>query len=463
VIAASVGARVALVERDRTGGDCLWTGCVPSKSLIASARLAERMRSAGELGLAGVEPEIELGRVMDRVRDAIATIEPHDSPERLRAEGVDVIAGQGRFEDARTLAVGDRRLRFRAAILATGSEPMLPPVADLESAAVSTTDTIWDLRELPSRLIVLGGGPIGCELGQAFGRLGSHVVMVELADRLLEDEEPEASALIAERLAGEGVDVRLGTTPTGVRGGAGDRAEMMLEGPNGPGAVAFDRVLIATGRRPRTADLGLEAAGVEVDRSGAVVVDDRLRTTAAGIYAAGDVTARLPFTHVAAHHARVASVNALFGSRRTVDETIPWVTFTDPEVARVGLSEAQARERWGARAQVARSEYSGLDRAVTDARAYGFALLVADPRRRLVGATVAAPGGGEAIAELAARVRNREKIDSVSTTVHAYPTLAEGPARAADEHLRRRYSSRRYRVLARSVLGARRLLARLAG
>jgi len=461
VIAASVGARVALVERDRTGGDCLWTGCVPSKSLIASARLAERMRSADELGLAAVEPEIDLGQVMDRVREAIATIEPQDSPGRLRGEGVDVIAGQGRFEDARTLAVGDRRLRFRAAILATGSEPTLPAVAGLESAAVSTTDTIWDLRELPSRLVVLGGGPIGCELGQAFRRLGSEVVMVEVADRLLGKEEPEASALIAERLAGEGVDVRLGTKATEVRDGLGDRSEMVLEGPSGRDAIAFDRVLVATGRRPRSADLGLEAAGVEVDRSGAVGVDDRLRTSAAGIYAAGDVTARLPFTHVAAHHARVASVNALFGSRRTVDETIPWVTFTDPEVARVGLSEAQARERWGTRAQVARSEYSVLDRAVTDARAYGFALLVADPRGRLVGATVAAPGGGEVIAELAARVRNREKIDSVSTTVHAYPTMAEGPARAADDYLRRRYSSRRYRLLARSVLGVRRLLARL--
>lgn len=463
MIAASVGARVALVERDRTGGDCLWTGCVPSKSLIASARLAERMRSADELGLAAVEPEIDLGQVMDRVREAIATIEPQDSPGRLRGEGVDVIAGQGRFENARTLAVGDRRLRFRAAILATGSEPILPPVAGLEGARVSTTETIWDLRELPSRLVVLGGGPIGCELSQAFGRLGSEVVMVEVDDRLLGKEEPEASALIAERLAGEGVDVRLGTNATEVRDGLGDRSEMVLEGPSGRDAVAFDRVLVATGRRPRSADLGLEAAGVEVDRSGAVVVDDRLRTTAAGIYAAGDVTARLPFTHVAAHHARVASVNALFGSRRTVDETIPWVTFTDPEVARVGLSEAQARERWGTRAQVARSEYSVLDRAVTDARPYGFALLVADPRGRLVGATIAAPGGGEAIAELAARVRNREKIDSVSTTVHAYPTMAEGPARAADEHLRRRYSSRRYRLLARSVLGARRLLARLGG
>jgi pyruvate/2-oxoglutarate dehydrogenase complex dihydrolipoamide dehydrogenase (E3) component len=463
VIAASVGARVALVERDRTGGDCLWTGCVPSKSLIASARLAEQMRTAGKLGLAGVEPEIELGRVMDRAREAIATIEPHDSPERLRDEGVEVIAGEGRFEDAHTLAVGDRRLRFRVAIVATGSQPALPPVPGLESAAVSTTDTIWELRELPSRLVVLGGGPIGCELGQAFGRLGSDVVMVELTDRLLGKEEPEASALIAERLGGEGVEVRLRTQAAEVRNGAGDRAEIVLEGPSGRGATAFDRILVATGRRPRTADLGLEAAGVEVDRSGAVVVDERLRTTAAGIYAAGDVTGRLPVTHVAAHHARVASVNALFGGRRTVEETIPWVTFTDPEVARVGLSGAQARERWGAEAQVARSEYSSLDRAITDARAYGFALLVADPRGRLVGATVAAPGGGEAIAELAARVRNREKIDSVSTTVHAYPTLAEGPARAADEHLRRRYSSRGYRVLARSVLGARRLFARLSG
>jgi len=290
---------------------------------------------------------------------------------------------------------------------------------------------------------VLGGGPIGCELGQAFRRLGSEVTIVEAAERLLGKEEPEASALIAERLRSEGVEVRVGVEVTGAEELAG-----------------FDRVLVAAGRRPRSAGIGLEAAGVEVGESGEVLVDGRLRTSASNIFAAGDVTAKLPFTHVAAQHARAAAVNAVLGTRRKLDGAVPWVTFTDPEVARVGLTVAEARERWGERAVVARSDYSDLDRAITEAEPYGFALLVGDRRGRLVGATVAASGGGEAIAELTARVEHGDKIDSVSTTVHAYPTFAEGPSRAADEHLRRRYANPRYRALAKPVLALRRLLAR---
>jgi pyruvate/2-oxoglutarate dehydrogenase complex dihydrolipoamide dehydrogenase (E3) component len=458
-IAAAAGARVALVERDRTGGDCLWTGCVPSKSLIASANLAHRMRHARDLGLAPVEPEVDFERVMAHVRRAIDAIEPQDSSERLRAEGVEVIHGEGRFLDHRTLEVDGRRLTFASAIVATGSEPVLPPVAGLGGDDVLTTDGVWGLRDLPDRLVVLGGGPIGCELGQALARLGSHVVLVEVAERLLLKEEPDAGALIAGRLAEDGVDIRLSTRAVGVRRTAGAPAELLLETPGGADTVPFDRVLVAAGRRPRTQGLGLEDAGVELDERGAVDVDERLRTSAARIFAAGDVTARLPFTHVAAHHARIAAVNALFGLRRTVDDTIPWVTFTDPEVARVGLTGAEARERWGARARLARSDYAALDRAIIEGTPRGFALLVADPRGRLVGATVAAPGGGEAIAELAARVKHGDRIDALSTTVHAYPTLAEGPARAADEHLRRRYRSPGYQALARTLLAARRLLA----
>lgn len=460
VLAAGIGARTTLVERERTGGDCLWTGCVPSKALIASAHLAHRMQNADSVGLAPVQADIDFAKVMDRVHHAIATIEPHDSPARLRAAGVEVIPGDGRFRDARTLEVGGKLLGFRSAMVATGSEPALPPIDGLEGEDVSTTETIWDLRELPRRLVVLGGGPIGCELAQAFSRLGSEVVLVELAERLLLKEEPEASALIAKHLAAEGVDLRLDTRATEVRRAGENGAELVLTTSDGPKTVAFDRILVAAGRRPRTDGLGLAAAGIEVDRQGAVVVDDRLRTTAPGIYAAGDVTARLPFTHVAAHHARIATVNALFGTRRRVDETIPWVTFTDPEVARVGLTEGEARERWGARAVVARSDYAALDRAITEGEPHGFAILVANPRGRLVGATIAAPSGGEAIAELTARIKRGDKIATVSETVHAYPTLAEGPARAADEHLRERYSKPGYRALAKPVLAARRLLDR---
>jgi pyruvate/2-oxoglutarate dehydrogenase complex dihydrolipoamide dehydrogenase (E3) component len=459
-VAAGVGARVALVERDRTGGDCLWTGCVPSKSLIAAARAAHRMRHADAVGLAPVEPAIDFARVMDRVHAVIAEIEPHDSPARLRDAGVEVIVGKGHFVDGSTIQADGRRLRFASAIVATGSEPALPPVSGLTGADVLTTESVWALRELPGRLVVLGGGPIGCELGQAFARLGVSVTLVELADRLLLKEEPDAGALIARRLVADGVDVRLGTRAVEVLRPEGAPGQLVLDVDGERDTVTFDRVLVVAGRRPRTAGIGLKAAHVEIDQRGAVVVDDRLRTSAPRIYAAGDVTARLPFTHVAAHHARVASVNALFGMRRTVDETIPWVTFTDPEVAHVGLTEAQARERWGDRTILARSDYAALDRAITEGEPEGFALLVADPRGRLVGATVAAAGAGEAIAELTARVVAGDKIDALSTTVHAYPTLAEGPSRAADEHLRQKYASPRYRALARPLLAARRRLVR---
>ncbi len=452
MIAAGAGARVALVERERTGGDCLWTGCVPSKSLIAAAGLAHRMRHADAVGLEPVEPRIDFARVMDHVWGAIRTIEPHDSPERLRAAGVEVVEADGHFTGPGRIEAAGRELRWRTAIVATGSRPLLPPLDGLAEADPLTSDTVWDLRELPRRLAVLGGGPIGCELAQAFARLGSTVTLVEMADRLLLKEEPRASALIAERLTAEGVDVRLGARATGVR-----ERELLLDGGD---AIAFDRLLVVTGRAPRTPELGLENVGVSVGEDGSVTVDRRLRTTGGGVFAAGDVTGLLPFTHVAAHHARVATSNALFHTRAQVSATVPWVTFTDPEVARVGLTEAQARQRWGEKAVVAEFEYAQLDRAITAGEAYGFSRLVADPRRRLVGATVAAPGGGDAIGELTAWISGGAKIDAVSRTVHAYPTRAEGPARAADQHLAARYSNPRLRKVARSLLATLRMLER---
>jgi pyruvate/2-oxoglutarate dehydrogenase complex dihydrolipoamide dehydrogenase (E3) component len=452
LIAAGTGARVALIERERTGGDCLWTGCVPSKSLIAAAGLAHRMRHADAVGLEAVDPAIDFARVMDHVWSAIRTIEPHDSPARLRAAGVDVIEADGRFTGPGRIEAAGRELRWRAAIIATGSRPAIPNIAGLETIDPLTTETLWDLRELPARLAILGGGPIGCELGQAFARLGAHVSLVEMAGRLLTNEEPAASDLIAQRLASEGVDVHVGRTATAVRGG-----QLLLDAGE---PIALDRILVATGRIPRSVGLGLETVGVALDHDGAVRVDRRLRTTARAIYAVGDVTGLLPFTHVAAHHARVATANALFHARGKVSDTLPWVTFTDPEVGRVGLTERQARERWGERAVIAGFEYAALDRAITAGETYGFAKLIADPRRRLVGATVAAPAGGEAIAELTAWVSRSAKIDAVSRTVHAYPTFAEGPARAADEHLATRYSSPRLRAVARPVLAALRTLER---
>jgi pyruvate/2-oxoglutarate dehydrogenase complex dihydrolipoamide dehydrogenase (E3) component len=456
LIAAGAGARVVLVERDRTGGDCLWTGCVPSKSLIAAADLAHRMRHADALGLPPHEPEIDFVRVMERVRAARRAIEPQDSPDRLRRDGVEVISADAAFESPGLIRAGERELRYRAAIIATGSEPALPQLLGLAEAASLTSENLWDLRELPGRLLVLGGGPIGCELSQAFARLGSRVTLVETAGRLLLKEEPRASALVAHHLRASGVEVRIDANAVRVE----DGRELVLDGGE---TLPFDRVLVATGRRPRSRGLGLERVGVSTTSGGAVAVDNGLRTTGRNIYAVGDITGAPPFTHVAAYHARVATVNALFRAWTKVDyAAVPWVTFTDPEVARVGLTEEEARQRFGDSTRVAEFDYSELDRAITAARPYGFAKLIGDRKGRLVGATVAAPEGGEAIAELAALVASRGKVERVSRTVHAYPTLAEGPARAADGYLMRRLASGRIRMFTRPALAALRLLDRPA-
>lgn len=467
--AAGLGARVVLVEREATGGDCLWTGCVPSKSLLAAADLAQRMRTADAVGLAPVEPDIDFDSVMAHVRGARERIAPHDSPERLEREGVEVLHADARFAGPGRIEAGVRVLAYRTALVATGSRPALPPIPGLAEVAPLTTDGVWDLRALPGRLVVLGGGPVGCELAQAFARLGSRVTLVEVEDRLLLKEEPEAAALIAERFRAEGIDVRLGArverveaAAAGVHDAAGGAAQgggrLVLAGGDG---VDFDSLLVATGRRPDTGRLGLEAVGVATRADGAVVVDERLRTTGDRIFAAGDATGALPFTHVAAHHARVALANALFRARAKVDHrAIPWVTFTAPEVGRVGLREVEARERHGDGVVVQRFDYDGLDRAVTAGETTGFAKLVADRRGRLLGATVAAPAGGEAVAELAALVAARRRLHELSRAVHAYPTFAEGPVRAADDYLRARYLSPRVRALARPALALLRRLDR---
>ncbi|HEX4109745.1 MAG TPA: FAD-dependent oxidoreductase [Solirubrobacteraceae bacterium] len=427
-IAAAAGARVALVEQSRLGGDCLWTGCAPSKSLLAAAELAHRMRTADAVGLTPTEPHIDFAAVIAHIERAQRTIEPQDSAERLRAAGVELVLAPAQFEDATTISAGGRALRFRRAIIATGSRPA--PVPGFERAL--TTATIWDLRALPTRLLVLGAGPVGCELAQGFARLGSRVTLREREARLLPGEEPAASALIARRLAAEGVRVQLGE-------GASDAAD--------------GEVLLAAGRSPNSGGLRLERAGVHTDERGAVRVDERLRTSAPRIYAVGDVTGAMAFTHVAAYHARVATVNALFAGRRRVDyRAVPRVTFTDPQIARVGVTEAQARARWGERTRVAAFDLADLDRAIVAGERDGLARLIGDPRGRLVGATIAAPHAGEAIAELAAWITVGRRIDDVSHAVHAYPTFAEAPARAADQYLYAGLTSARMRVLTRAAL-----------
>jgi pyruvate/2-oxoglutarate dehydrogenase complex dihydrolipoamide dehydrogenase (E3) component len=455
--AARQGARVVLVERERTGGDCLWTGCVPSKALLAVAERAHLARSSAHLGVAA-DVQVDLAAAMRHVRGAIATIAPHDSPERLRREGVQVVLGTGRFVGPDRLEVDGRSLRFRHAMVATGAAPLVPPIEGLEDVDPLTTDTLWDRREPPQRLLVLGGGPIGVELGQAYARLGVAVTLVELADRLLPREEPSASQIVHAALTADGVDVHVGSRALRV-GSDPEGPHLVVEQHGEHRRLAFGDLLLAVGRRPRTAGLGLDVAGVALDEQGAVAVDDRLRTSNPRIYAGGDVTMRLPFTHTAFAHGATVVQNALFGLRRRVDhERIPWVTFTDPEVARVGLSAAEARERFGDRARVRVSHHRDLDRAVTAAATTGSATLVGDPKGRLVGATVVGPRAGETIGEVVAWMAGGAKLATIVRSTHAYPTWSQDLEGASLADLEAGLA--RVRPVIRTVLRARRLLRR---
>lgn len=454
--AARLGARVLLAEQDRTGGDCLWTGCVPSKALLAAADRAHALRTAAEVGLAPVEPHVDLGRVMAHVRGSIRRLAPHDSPERLRREGVEVRLARARLVGPGRVRVGDAEVRSRTILIATGARPALPPVPGLAEAAPLTSETVWGLEELPERLVIVGGGPVGCELGQAFARLGSRVTIAEAEPRLLPREEAAAGRVLSETLGDEGVEVRVDAAAVAV-----DDGRLRVDGRGGPAALPYDRLLVAAGREPVTGDLGLDRAGVRVHDGGWVVVDDTLRTTAEGVFAAGDVTGRLPFTHVAGWHGGLVVANALFGLRRSVDhERIPWVTFTDPEVARVGLTEDQARRRLGEGVRIARRDHDELDRAVVEASTAGFTKLVGDRRGRLVGATIVGSAAGESIAEVVAVMGHGGTIGDLGRTVHAYPTYTEAAWRAGLEYLRERWLTPRTRGLIRPLLAVLRHLDR---
>jgi pyruvate/2-oxoglutarate dehydrogenase complex dihydrolipoamide dehydrogenase (E3) component len=417
--AARLGARVLLVERDRMGGDCLWTGCVPSKALLHVAADVAAARRAADYGLDTPERPVDLSRVMTQVRKAIAAIEPHDSPDALTPLGIDTAAGNAVFAGPCTLEVDGRRIAFRYALIATGSAPSLPPVPGLAAVGPLTSNSVWEQTSLPDTLVVLGGGPIGCELGQAFARLGSKVTIVEALDRLLPREEPAASALLQQRLEAEGVTVLTGMSATKVEPGLLHTADRTLP---------FDEILVTTGRSPNTLHLGLEAARIAVEPRGHVRVDARLRTTNPRVYAAGDVTSQSAFTHLAGVQAAAAVTDALLGVRRPIDyRAVPAVTFTDPEVASVGLTTTQATQEYGEKARVRTLEHGRVDRAVADGRTDGFTNLVLGPRDKIVGATVVAPRAGETIAHLATAIRLGWTPSRYAATVHPYPTYADGP------------------------------------
>jgi pyruvate/2-oxoglutarate dehydrogenase complex dihydrolipoamide dehydrogenase (E3) component len=434
-VSAGIGARTALVEQHKLGGECLWTGCVPSKALIRSASVLHTLRRAADFGIDVEGGRADFGRVMERIQSIIRVIEPHDSPERFRSLGVDVVEGRARFVSPEEAEVGGRRVRAKRWLLATGSRTAVPAIPGLEAAGYLTHETVWDLRALPESLVVLGAGPIGIELAQAFARLGSRVTVVGAAAQVLEREDPEIAAVLARQLEREGIRILLRSTATSVHVEGGEKVITV-----GGTELRAAAILVATGRRPNVEEMGLEALGVEIGERG-VKVDASLRTSASNVWAAGDVAGPYRFTHVADYQARIAAPNALFPLRRKVDyRVVPWCTYTEPEVARVGLTEAEARETWGDAAGVFRYAHDSLDRALCDGEPDGLTKVVLDPKGRIVGAHVAAPRAGETIHEAVLAVRHRLKLSDLSGMIHIYPTYPESLKRAADAFLRAKYS-----------------------
>jgi pyruvate/2-oxoglutarate dehydrogenase complex dihydrolipoamide dehydrogenase (E3) component len=457
--AARRGARVALIERDRTGGDCLWTGCVPSKALLAAAGRAADARDAAVLGVHVGGVRVDFPSVLSHVRSAIADIEPADSVETLEAAGVHVIHGEAHFSGPRTVEVGGAESTFHHGLLATGAAPAIPPIPGLAESRPLTSDSVWELAELPQRLMVMGGGSIGCELGQAFARLGSHVTLVEALPRLLAREDPDAAALVHAALSRDGVEVLVGHRAVKVLGGPGEPGEIVVDGGTTERAIPYDSLLVAVGRRPRSAGLGLERAGVDVDRGGFVLVDPRLRTSNPRVWAAGDVTPNPQFTHVAGVHASLAASNAVLGLRRSIDlSAVPRVTYTDPEVAAVGAPS------WGEDGQpeprTVTRLHADVDRAVAEARPDGFARLVLDDAGKVVtGATVVGPRAGESLAELTLAVRLGLTVTDLASTIHAYPTYGDGPWNAAISVVQQRLAQPRARRVTGALVGVRRAWA----
>ncbi len=418
------GKRTALVAAGPLGGDCTFTGCVPSKTLLESA--AQRLTFT---------------QATTRVRDAIRRIAATEAAGVLRNEGITVLEGEARFVAHRTLSLGTQRITADRVVIATGSAPVVPAVPGLDAGLCLTTDTVFDLTDPPTTLAIVGGGPIGCELAQAFNRLGVAVTIVEAADRLLAREEPEAGSVLAEVLRREGIDVRLGAGLRRAAVGRGPGVDLDLDDGS---VVSATRVLVAAGRRPVTDGLAPEAGGVTVDDRGFIQTDSHLATSAPGVFAAGDVTGRLPFTHAADEMGRIAVANAFAGTlgrlhrRRFDSSVIPWVTFTEPEVARIGMTEAQAAAVGG---RVAYLPMSEVDRAITAGRTDGFVKLLAGPRRiggnagggRLLGATIVSERAGELIAEVALAMRTAMFTGRLAQTVHAYPTWSMAIRQAASQ------------------------------
>ncbi|MFI3120945.1 MAG: FAD-dependent oxidoreductase [Methylococcaceae bacterium] len=436
-IAAAVKAKVTLIEKHKMGGDCLNTGCVPSKALIRSARLLAQMRRCADFGIKKADVEVDFAEVMNRVQAIIKAVAPHDSVQRYTGLGVEVIEGEAKiispWEVQVNTAGESRIITTRAIVIAAGSLPLVPPIAGINDLAYLTSDTVWELRELPKRLIVLGGGPIGCELAQSFARLGSQVTQVEMLPRLLIREDADVSAAVMAKFSQEGINVLLGHTAKEFINENGEKM-LLVEHDGNQQRIVFDQVLLAIGRVATLQGYGLDSLGIEISNSRTIEINEFQQTNYPNIFACGDVSGPFQFTHTAAHQAWYAAVNALFGGWikfRTDYSAIPWATFTDPEVARVGLNEQDAKAK-GIAYEISTYPIDDLDRAIADGVAHGFVKVLTVPGSdRILGVTIVGEQAGELIAEFVLAMKHNIGLNKLLGTIHIYPTLAEANKYAA--------------------------------
>jgi pyruvate/2-oxoglutarate dehydrogenase complex dihydrolipoamide dehydrogenase (E3) component len=439
--AAGLGARVALVERHLLGGDCLNTGCVPSKAIIRSARAVGELRRAAALGINAGELSVDFPSVMARMRQRRGSIAEHDAATRLRGAGVDVFFGTARFAGACTVLVDDQRLRFGRAVIATGGRPAVPQVRGLDAVSILTSETVFELTALPRRLLVIGGGPIGCELAQAFARFGAAVTVFQRNTRLLPRDDGDAAAIVCRHLQADGVRLELGATLESVDARDGEIAVRYRRAGDSREAItiAGDALLVAAGRAPNIEHLALESAGIEATKDG-VVVSDRLQTTNPRVYASGDVCSSYKFTHAADAQSRLVLQNALFYGRRKASAlVIPWVTYTDPELAHAGVT-ADEVTRSGGRLRTITVPLADVDRAIVDDDTDGFVRVHHD-RGTLRGCTIVAPHAGEIIGEAVYAMGRGGTLAELSATIHPYPTTAEALRKAGDAYRRERLTS----------------------
>lgn len=426
-IAAAVKAQVSLIEKHKMGGDCLNTGCVPSKALIRCSRILNQSHRAKEWGFDAIEVKYDFHNIMERVQKVVKAVEPHDSVDRYTGLGVDVIEGEARITSPYSVEVNGIELRTPHIIVATGARPFVPPITGVDKIDYLTSDNLWELRELPERLLVLGGGPIGCELSQAFARFGSQVTIVEMMPRLMIREDEDVAEMVAARFREEGINLLVGHKA--VEFSQQDGEDLLIcERDGEPVKVPYDRVLIAVGRKPNTGGFGLEDLNVSLNPNGTIQTDAYLQASIPTIYACGDVAGPYQFTHTAGHQAWYAAVNSLFGAFRRfrVDySVIPFATFTDPEVARVGLNEQEAIAQ-GIEYEVSRFDLSELDRAIAEGEAHGMVKVLTPPGKdRVLGATIVGENAGELIGEFTAAMKQGFGLNKILGTIHIYPTLFE--------------------------------------